>query len=461
MRSKVIIRVLVGAVVVVAVSAGAYVWWTGRASARASGITASGIVEATEITVSAESPGRVKAVTAAEGDAVRAGQTLVQLDDTLLQSQRRQAEAALEAARGAGAAAEANVAAAQAQLDQVRAGARPPEIAAEQQAVAAAQAGVAVVEGQLRQTRGALQAANAQREQAVARFAQVKQGARPAEIDAASVQYQQAIAAVQGAQAAYDQVRGDPNVAMLPQSVALQQATLAMEAAKSNYEGVLAGATTPELDQARAGVDQAVAGIVQASATVSQTEAALAAAQANRAAEQARLDLLQAGARPEQVKAAEAQLGAAQAQAQAAAGQVAAAQAAVALVDDQIARLAVAAPSDGVILVRSVQPGEVALAGGPLLTLGDLTHLTLTVYLPEDVYGVVRIGDRAQVTVDSYPGRRFTGIVQNIADQAEFTPRNVQTPDGRRTTVFAVKLAVENPELRLKPGMPADVTFGG
>jgi HlyD family secretion protein len=72
----------------------------------------------------------------------------------------------------------------------------------------------------------------------------------------------------------------------------------------------------------------------------------------------------------------------------------------------------------------------------------------------------VKLGDAANVTVDSFPGQVFRGTVQHIADQAEFTPRNVQTPVGRRTTVFAVKLAVDNPEGKLKPGMPADVVFG-
>jgi len=447
MRDKVIIRMLLAIIVIAVAAAGGYFWWTGQAAAQPSVLKASGLIEATEITVSAESAGRAKAVLAAEGDAVKTRQPLVQLDDTLLQSQRRQAEAALAATRGSQAAAEANAAAAQAQLDGLRAGARPQEIAAEQQAVAAVQASVASAESQVQQAHGALDAATAARELAVARYAQVKQGARPAQIDAASVAYQQAAAAVQVAQANYDKVKGEPDVSASPQALALEQATLALEAAKSNYQGVLAGATTPELNQARAGIDQAVAGIIQASATVSQTEAALTAAQANLAAEQARLDLLKAGASTDLIKTAEAQ--------------VAAAQAAVAFMDDQIARLTITAPSDGVILVRSVQPREAALAGGPLLTLGDLSHLTLTVYLPEDQYGVVRIGDRAQVTVDSFPGRSFTGTVQTIADQIEFTPRNVQTPDSRRTTVFAVKLAVDNPDLQLKPGMPADVTFGG
>jgi membrane fusion protein YbhG len=91
--------------------------------------------------------------------------------------------------------------------------------------------------------------------------------------------------------------------------------------------------------------------------------------------------------------------------------------------------------------------------------LGDLGRLSLTVYLPEDRYGAVGLGDQARVTVDSFPGETFTGSVRHVADQAEFTPRNVQTPAGRRSTVFAVKLAIDNPEGKLKPGMPADVVF--
>jgi HlyD family secretion protein len=319
---------------------------------------------------------------------------------------------------------------------------------------------VTSAQGQMAQSQGAQQAAQAARAQAVARFAQLKQGARPEQIQAAAVGYEQAMAAVRAAQANYDQIAGNPDAGQRPQAVALQQATLALQAAKANYEGVLKGATTPELDQARAGINQTVAGIVQASAVVSQTEAALTTARASLAAEQARLDLLRAGARPEQIKALEAQVAAAVAQTDAAAGQVAAAEASVALLDTQIGRLSVKAPSDGVVLARAVEPGEVSLPGGTLLTLGDLGRLAVTVYLPEDRYGAVRLGDPARVTVDSYPAETFAGRVQRVADKAEFTPRNVQTPAGRRTTVFAVKLALDNAEGKLKPGMPADVVFG-
>ena len=117
----------------------------------------------------------------------------------------------------------------------------------------------------------------------------------------------------------------------------------------------------------------------------------------------------------------------------------------------------VRAPIAGVLLVRAFEPGEIAAAGSTLLVVGRLDSLTLTVYVPEERYGQVQLGQAYPVSVDSYPGQTFWGRVSHISDQAEFTPRNVQTVQGRKNTVYAVKLAIENPDLTLKPGMPADV----
>lgn len=116
-------------------------------------------------------------------------------------------------------------------------------------------------------------------------------------------------------------------------------------------------------------------------------------------------------------------------------------------------------PLAGVVLERSYEPGEFAAPGAPLITVADLEDLTLTVYLPEDRYGAIKLGQSYPVTVDSYPGERFTGTVTHIADKAEFTPRNVQTSDSRKTTVFAIKLSLPPSGGKLKPGMPADVHF--
>ncbi len=114
---------------------------------------------------------------------------------------------------------------------------------------------------------------------------------------------------------------------------------------------------------------------------------------------------------------------------------------------------------DGVVLDRLFEPGELANPGTTLYTVGNLYTLTLTVYVPEDRYGEVMLGRTYPVTVDSFPGRVFDGKVTHIADQAEFTPRNVETVEGRKNTVFAIKLTLNNPDLALKPGMPADVNF--
>jgi HlyD family secretion protein len=85
----------------------------------------------------------------------------------------------------------------------------------------------------------------------------------------------------------------------------------------------------------------------------------------------------------------------------------------------------------------------------------------MTVYVPEDRYGRIQLGQQAAITVDSFPGESFSGTVQRIAEQAEFTPRNVQTAEGRASTVFAVELSIANESGKLKPGMPADVDFEG
>ena len=188
-------------------------------------------------------------------------------------------------------------------------------------------------------------------------------------------------------------------------------------------------------------------------------------ARANLQTALAQLEQVEAGARPEQIGAARAQTDAAHAQADAAAQQLAAAEAqaraaraALATLDSQIAQLTISSPIDGVVLTLAIDPGEFAAPGATLRVIGDLDALEITVYVPEDRYGVLSLGQDAEVRVDS-ADRVFGGRIIHIAEEAEFTPRNVQTPEGRRTTVFAIKLAVENQESLLKPGMPADVAF--
>jgi len=94
------------------------------------------------------------------------------------------------------------------------------------------------------------------------------------------------------------------------------------------------------------------------------------------------------------------------------------------------------------------------------MVVSQLSPVTVTVYVPEDRYGQIDLGQSVTVSVDSFPGQAFNGTVLWISSEAEFTPRNVQTVSGRKATVYAVKIEVPNESDLLKPGMPADVSFG-
>jgi len=113
-------------------------------------------------------------------------------------------------------------------------------------------------------------------------------------------------------------------------------------------------------------------------------------------------------------------------------------------------------PISGVVTTKVAQQGEVVQAGSPIAILVDLTDLHLKVYLTETQVGRVKLGDEARIYTDAFPGRHFDARVSEIARQAEFTPKNVETREERVKLVFGVKLKAANPEGLLKPGLPAD-----
>jgi HlyD family secretion protein len=171
------------------------------------------------------------------------------------------------------------------------------------------------------------------------------------------------------------------------------------------------------------------------------------------------LSRLQTGVYSPQVKIASMSLEQAKTGLQQAQNAVNLAEANLALLDTQIKKLTVYAPMDGVILTRNVEPGEFVQPGASAITMANLNELTITVYVPEDRYGEISLGQQATVSVDSFPNETFNATITFISDQAEFTPRNVQTVQGRSATVYAVKLKVSDPQGKLKLGMPADVVF--
>jgi HlyD family secretion protein len=430
-------------VIILIVGALGVYWLTTRAAAQDQGLKASGTIEATDVSLAPEIGGRVIEVAATDGDAVKKDQALVRLDDTLLQAQLKQVEAnvqALQAQQHAvqaqQQAARAQQQAAQANYDLLKSGPIAEQIQAAQEAEKTAEANVASAQAQL---------------------AQLKAGARSGDIAAANAAVAQAAAQLKVATDLHDRTltcvtvpgRGEVCPALGERE---EQARAAMQAAQEAYNAAVArlnqiksGATTNEIGAAQARVD---------------------AAKAQQAMAQAQLEQVQKGARPEQLAAAQAQIDVAKAQvegagaqAEGAGAQIEAAQAQAAALQAQIDKLTLRAPLSGVVLKRSIEPGEVVAPGASLMSLADTANLYITVYVPENRYGQIKVGQPVVVKVDSFPNESFAAKVLRIADQAEFTPRNVQTAEGRATTVFAVKLAVDNADGRLKPGMPADVYF--
>jgi HlyD family secretion protein len=137
--------------------------------------------------------------------------------------------------------------------------------------------------------------------------------------------------------------------------------------------------------------------------------------------------------------------------------QTEAARARVAELEAQLADTRILAPAEGTVMARLAEPGELVAAGRPLATLVNLQDLYVRVYVPERDVGRIRLGNAARVSVDAFRDRVFTGVVSEVAQQAEFTPKDVHVKDEREKLVFGVKVRLENPDGLLKPGMPADV----
>ncbi len=129
------------------------------------------------------------------------------------------------------------------------------------------------------------------------------------------------------------------------------------------------------------------------------------------------------------------------------------------LLELQLDKLTLRSPLDGLVARRSLRVGEVASPGTTVMAVARQDPVELTLFVPEARIGQVKVGQKVEVRVDSFPGEVFPGEVTFISTRAEFTPRNVQTQKDRLNLVFAVKVRIANPDLRLKPGMPADATI--
>ena len=188
---------------------------------------------------------------------------------------------------------------------------------------------------------------------------------------------------------------------------------------------------------------------------------------------QERLALVKEGPRKEQIEAARAQVTRAAAGVQWAQAQkldvtrkeqdvvgrradIERERAQIALIDAQLADTIVASPIDGVVLVKAANVGEILAPGTTVVTIGDIDHPWLRGYINERDLGRVKVGAKAKIATDSYPGKVYWGKVGFIASEAEFTPKQIQTSEERLKLVYRIKIDVDNPQHELKSNLPAD-----
>jgi membrane fusion protein YbhG len=392
----------------------AWAGWQIREQRAAAGrVTGSGSIEATQVDVTPKVAGRVIKLLVKEGDRVRAGQILAELEPKEASAQVAQARSAVAQAQASVTLAQqavtvqeqvtrAQVAQAQAQV--TMAAARVPQ----------AETALAIEERTARQAVSAAQAQvnSAQAQTGSARSAVVKARADLGRLKALYAQGAVSADQVDAAQAAYDSAAAQD-----------RSAAEAVAQARANLASAQAGLMQTEIQRkaveaARANVAQAEAGLRNAQAgntIIAQRQQDLAAARAALTQARANLRYLQLIAGHDTVLA----------------------------------------PQDGVIQTKNVEVGEVVPAGAALYTLLNPRDMWVRIYVREDQVGRVKIGQAARVTVDTLPGKVFPGRVTVINTQPEFTTVNVQTREDRVKLVFGVKIRLDNRDRGLEPGMPA------
>ena len=460
MKRRPPIAIIIVLIVALAAAAIYFIYNATRPTVASTVLTASGTVETTGIAISPEMAGKVLSVKVSQGDEVRQGDVLFILDGSLLQAQRNAALAALATAKSSVATANAAFATANAAVDSAQAQYDLALAAALNEEKAA------------RTTDWPTNSAPSDFTQPSWYFDKTEQIAGvQAELDQAKTGMDKAVAQVK----TFEQKSSASNFMDIEKR--LTTARVRFKVAKQILDGTTDASqelrdaaqtayddAKSELDAAQKAYDEAI--IAAGAMDVLQARAKLRIAQERYDAAMDQLRALKTGALSPKVTAAQKvldQVKAGSDQAKAAADQttqtIQQAEANIALIDAQITKLTVTAPEDAVVIKRNIEPGEVVNPGSVILNLGRKADLTITVYIPEDRYGEIKLGQNAIVKADSFPTLTFNATVMYIADKAEFTPRNVQTVEGRKSTVFAIKLKVDDPNTQLKAGMPADVTF--
>lgn len=417
--------------------------------AAANGLSASGTISADQVAISPELNEKVVSVNVEEGQLVQAGEVLFVQDDATLKAQRDQAAAQAAAAEATLQAARAQLESAQAQYELALAGAHL------QDGWKSANIWQIGVPEEIEQPawyyqKSEYMAANDAEEQA-ALLAVAREQANLDKVlaDASNEDFVGAEKRLIEAQTYYLALKN-----VRDQAQAAQEGDEVRRAADELYNSALTDLEAAKLAYNRMLSSEAANRVREARARLAVVQARLDYARAVKAQMQSGDDSLQVKAALAQVRQAETAVSQAEAN-------LTQAQAAVRLLELTLSKATVKAPVSGTVLSRNIEAGEFAAAGSIALTIGRLETVRVVVYVPEADYGRIRLEQAVRVSVDSYPGRIFSGNVVRIADQAEFTPRNVSTVEGRKSTVFAVEVLIPNPDGALKPGMPADVDFEG
>jgi multidrug resistance efflux pump len=460
-------------------------------------IQASGVVESKEIVIAPEVDGRIAEVWPSEGDKVTIGDPLFRIEDELLVSQLHQAESSLDIA--------------QANYDLVAAGATSEQ---QQAAISTAELELAnavyaldllydehgLLTAQTLQakkdaedaledlTNPELQQALAQETIAVAeksvesakRNLEITTGtANQADIDAAWAQVVMTKKALEDAQDDFKDYANKPanNLTRANYQAKLSAAQQTYDSAVRHYNSLKSPGRETDIAVAESELATAQAQLSEAQRKWEDIKngadpADIAYYEALIAYNEKKLADLAEGPDPDDVALAEARVSNARAQLElakaesptkeqlaVAQSQVNAARTNLEAVQTQMDKLLITAPIDGVVMTRNVEFGEIARAGMSAMTMSNLEDRTVKVYIPENRYGQISLGDIAELITNSFPDESFEATVVRIADKAEYTPRNVQTAEDRATTVYAIELSVTDPEGKLKPGMQVDVSF--
>lgn len=437
MKSKLFKMIVVAALLGLALSA--------CTTTEASTLRASGNLSANDAAIAPELSGKVVSIAVEEGQSVTAGQTLFQLDDSFYRVQRDQAAAAVKSAEAAVEAARKQAASAQAQYELTMQAAQAQDVQNR-----AATWNETLPDGFRApwyfQKDERIAAAEQQVNDAKSELATAQADLKAEQEKASSQDFIAAEERLAQAQGAYEVARKTLDLTIVSGSKDLESA------AQEKMDEADA-----ELNAARLKYEQMLS--TSAADAITKSRARLAIAQSTLDNARDALMMLQTGGDNLQVRAAQAAAEAAVSQVNQAEAGLEQAREALKLAELQLARAAVTAPSDGVVLTRSLEVGEMISAGGTVMRMANLDRLNLIVYIAEDLYGRVKLGDSVTLSVDSYAGQVFTGRIIHIADEAEYTARNVQTEQGRKSSVYAVKIQVDNSDQKLKPGMPADVDF--